>query len=104
MRVAHLSVVIALLGCGDREPKTSSGSQAMAAAENKRKPPGNAEVSVNCYPDLKHLKPGNQLGCDYIVRWTGEPPLFKDDPYYHAKMTLVSADSTVLGPLFPGYP
>ncbi len=96
-----LFVTCMAVACGERGSRSTPATRDVAAAENQRKPPGQAEIGVYCLPSLDRLKTGDAPNCSYLVRWSGEPPLYRDDPYYHAPMTLVSSDSSVLGPQFP---
>jgi hypothetical protein len=101
VRRTHFLIILGVVACGDRGLKDRPAARGVAAAENSRKPAGDAEVGVYCRPSLDKLKTGDTPLCTYLVRWTGEPPLYRDDPYYHAPMKFVSSDSSILGPQFP---
>jgi len=96
-----LLIVLGVVGCSEHGSNDRPAAQGLAAAENTRKPAGDAEIGVYCRPSLDRLKTGDAPLCTYLVRWSGEPPLYRDDPYYHAPMRFSSSDSSVLGPQFP---
>ena len=51
VRRSHFLMVLGVIACGEHGSKDAPAARGVAAAENERKPAGDAEIGVCCRPE-----------------------------------------------------